>query len=85
MLILHRKRHEVLCIGDAIRVVVLESDSGGARLGIEAPAGVTILREEIGHQIAEENRRASRYVGESPHPLRPGAPPVTGSDRESSE
>lgn len=46
-------------IGDGIRVVVLACDRRGVRLGIEAPAEVSILREEIVRQIADENRRAN--------------------------
>jgi len=61
MLILHRKHGEVLCIGDAVRVVVLDSDTRGVRLGIEAPPDVVVLREEIRTQIEKENRRASRF------------------------
>ena len=38
--------------------MVLASDSGGVRLGIEAPASVGIVREEVVQRIAEENIRA---------------------------
>jgi len=37
---------------------VLATDSGGVRLGIEAPPSVGIVREEIVQRIAEENIRA---------------------------
>ena len=59
MLILSRKPGDAILVGDGIRIVVVSSDRGGVRLGIEAPADVTILREEIVQQIAEENRRAN--------------------------
>ena len=59
MLILSRKAGDAIIIGDGIRVVVLAVDRRGVRLGIEAPAEVSILREEIVEQIAEENRRAN--------------------------
>ena len=59
MLILHRKPDEALLIGSDIRVVVLGSDAHGARIGIEAPSAVTILREEIKREVEEENVRAS--------------------------
>ena len=58
MLILSRRPGDAIVIGDGIRVVVLECDRRGVRLGIEAPAEVSILREEIVRQIADENRRA---------------------------
>jgi carbon storage regulator len=60
MLILHRRHAEALRIGKDVRVVVLESDGGGARLGIEAPSEVQILREEIVEQVRAENLRASQ-------------------------
>lgn len=62
MLILHRRRTEAIRIGTDIRIVVLESDGGGTRLGIDAPREVEILREEIIEQVRAENLRASRAV-----------------------
>jgi carbon storage regulator len=59
MLILSRRPGDAIVIGDGIRVVVLECDRRGVRLGIEAPAEVSILREEIVDAIAKENRRAT--------------------------
>ena len=58
MLILSRRPGDTILIGDGIRVVVIECDRRGVRLGIEAPADVSILRGEIVKQIADENRRA---------------------------
>lgn len=58
MLILSRKAGDAILIDGGIRIVVLASDSGGVRLGIEAPNSVAIVREEIAERIAEENRRA---------------------------
>lgn len=59
MLILSRKAGEAILVGDGIRIVVVACDRRGVRLGIEAPAEVNIIREEIVSQIAEENRRAN--------------------------
>ena len=47
MLILTRKSQQVITIGDGIRVVVLGIQGGQVRLGIEAPDGVQVDREEI--------------------------------------
>lgn len=58
MLILSRKPGDAILIDGGIRVVVLASDNGGVRLGIEAPASVGIVREEIAQSIAKENVRA---------------------------
>jgi len=59
MLILSRKPGDAIVIGDGIRVVVIESDRRGVRLGIDAPPEVSILREEIVEAITSENRRAT--------------------------
>lgn len=47
MLILTRKVGETIRIGDTVTVRVLEVRGGQVRLGLEAPADVRILREEI--------------------------------------
>ena len=71
MLILQRKRNEAILIGEDIRVVVLHSDGGGTRLGIEAPTDIAILREEIFDQVREENLRASRLAQDARLGLEP--------------
>jgi carbon storage regulator len=58
MLILSRKQGEAILVDGGIRIVVLATDNGSVRLGIEAPSEVGIVREEIVHRIADENRRA---------------------------
>ena len=60
MLILTRKRGERIRIGEHIEVVVTEMRRGHVRLGISAPPGVPIFREEIYQAIVSENRRAAR-------------------------
>jgi carbon storage regulator len=59
MLILGRRPGDTLIIDGGIKIVVLQCDRSGVRLGIEAPADVTILRGEIVNQIADENKRAN--------------------------
>lgn len=59
MLILSRKPGEAIVIDGGIRVVVISCDRKSVRLGIEAPASVSILRSEIVIAIAEENQRAA--------------------------
>ncbi len=59
MLILSRRAGDAIVIEGGIRIVVLASDRRGVRLGIEAPPHVSIVREEIVTQIADENRRAN--------------------------
>ncbi len=59
MLILSRRAGDAIIIEGGIRIVVLASDRRGVRLGIDAPTHVSIVREEIVTQIADENRRAN--------------------------
>jgi len=58
MLILTRRAGEAILIDGGVRIVVLGTDGGGVRLGIEAPASVGIVREEIVQRITEESARA---------------------------
>lgn len=46
-------------IGDDILVTVMEVSASTVRLGIEAPRGVSIFREEIWLAVKEENRAAA--------------------------
>ena len=47
MLILSRKRDEVICIGDHITVMVAEIWGDKVRLGIEAPSEIPVHRKEV--------------------------------------
>ncbi|MEI6512968.1 MAG: carbon storage regulator CsrA [bacterium] len=59
MLVLTRKVHQSIMIGDEVEVVVLEVRGEQVRLGIRAPKTVTVHRKEIYEQIQMENLRAS--------------------------
>ena len=59
MLILSRKMGQSIRIGDTIRVVVVGIDGQFARIGIEAPSGCKILREELWRSVAEDNQAAT--------------------------
>ena len=59
MLILTRKSGEGLVIGDGIRITVVEIRGKQIRLGIEAPADVVILREEVYQRVREQNVQAA--------------------------
>ena len=52
MLVLTRKPGEAIVIGDGITVTVVEVKGGRVRLGLSAPAEVTIHREELQRKIA---------------------------------
>jgi carbon storage regulator len=60
MLVLTRKIHQSIVIGDNVEVVVLEVRGEQVRLGIRAPKDVAVHRKEIYEQILEENREAAQ-------------------------
>lgn len=47
MLVLDRKIGESIIVGECIKVMLVETGRGRARIGIEAPGDVKILREEL--------------------------------------
>jgi carbon storage regulator len=47
MLVLSRKENERLMIGDNVVVTIVRVSGGQVRLGIEAPAEISIRREEL--------------------------------------
>lgn len=59
MLALGRKPGEYIMIGDQIKVMVVESDSG-LRLAIDAPREVPIVRGEVYEQILAEGKQLER-------------------------
>lgn len=60
MLTLTRKIGQKILIGDGIEIVVREIRGRQVRLGITAPGGLPVYREELFAQLVEENRRASQ-------------------------
>jgi carbon storage regulator len=65
MLILTRRPGERVVIGDEILVTVMGVSGHTVRLGIEAPAGIPIYREEIWLAVKEENRAAAAAGADS--------------------
>ena len=59
MLILGRREGDSIIIDGGIRIVVVSCDRGSARIGIDAPSHVKILRGEIVEQVKSENERAA--------------------------
>jgi len=69
MLVLSRKVGQRILIGDKIAVTVVRVGQGGVRIGVEAPDGIEIVREELklqNEQAGTEERAAK--------PTRIGAP-----------
>ena len=62
MLILTRKLGERITIGDNIVITLLEITGSQIKLGIEAPKGISIHRQEIYERIRQQNLRASEVT-----------------------
>jgi carbon storage regulator len=79
MLILTRRPGERVVIGDEILVTVMGVSGHTVRLGIAAPEGVPIYREEIWLAVREENRAAAAASADSLPALPPQAPDSTAT------
>jgi carbon storage regulator len=85
MLILTRRPGERVVIGDEILVTVMGVSGHTVRLGIEAPSGIPIYREEIWLAVREENRAAAAVDASALPPVLPepldGDPPTGEPDQ----
>ncbi len=62
MLIFSRKTGEKIRIGDDIEITVLEIRKGSVKIGIKAPKGLPIHREEVYQKILQENLSAANSI-----------------------
>lgn len=60
MLILSRKEGEGVLVDGGIRIVILECERNVVRIGIEAPAELRIVREEIAGEPPPPRARAAQ-------------------------
>lgn len=54
MLVLSRKENEVIRVGDQVVIRIVEIRSNLVRVGIEAPNGVNVHRQEVWLKIKRE-------------------------------
>jgi carbon storage regulator len=59
MLVLSRRPEQSLLLGDDVTVIVLAVDGDRVKLGIQAPASVSILRGELYAQLKAANAAAA--------------------------
>ncbi len=79
MLILTRRAGERVVIGDDVLVTVMEVSGQTVRLGIAAPQGLPIYREEIWLAVKEENRAAAEAAADAlPTATQPAEPASSG-------
>lgn len=65
MLILSRKQGQKLIINDNIEITILDNGCGNIKLGINAPAGVKIYREEIYTAVKEANVESNKSTAKA--------------------
>lgn len=65
MLVLTRKPGEKILIGDDIVITVLDARGDSVRIGIDAPRGVKIQRDEVLRAVSEANLAASHIDTEA--------------------
>lgn len=68
MLVLSRKVGQRILIGDKIAVTVVKLGNGGVRIGVEAPAEMAIVREELAEAMDEADRQLASQTAEAPRP-----------------
>jgi carbon storage regulator len=89
MLVLTRRKGERLLIGDDIEITVIEVKGDGVRIGVEAPKGIRILRQEVVAAVSEANVAAAQSGPDAAAtlasllaPLAPSVPPVSAPPAE---
>lgn len=65
MLILRRKAGEAISIGDDVLVTIIEVQGNQVKVGIEAPSGISIYRDELLEKIKAENLKAAEISPDS--------------------
>ena len=64
MLVLSRQRDESIIIGDNVQITIVDIRGDKVRLGIVAPAEISVHRKEVYDAIQRENRKASEVSTE---------------------
>ena len=68
MLVLTRKPGERVLIGDDIVVTILDARGDGVRIGIDAPRGIRIQRDEVVKAVSEANQEAREQAAGTDDP-----------------
>jgi len=64
MLILGRKEDEEIYLGNDIKIKIVDITKGLAKIGIEAPKDVLVLRGELKDKIESSNKEANAKTDE---------------------
>ena len=63
MLVLSRKKDQVIVVGDDIEITIVDVRGDQVKLGVTAPRSVSIHRKEIYDAIQRENKAAALSSG----------------------
>lgn len=58
MLVVSRKVGERIHIGDKVAVTIVKISGGAVRIGVEAPAEMAVMRQELAEEIEQDERVA---------------------------
>jgi carbon storage regulator len=61
MLVLSRKKHERICIGNDVVVTVIEIHGNQVRLGVEAPKDTAVHRHEVVDKIRKQKQPTCQH------------------------
>ena len=64
MLVLSRQRDESIIVGDNVQITIVDIRGDKVRLGIQAPAHISVHRKEVFDAIQRENRKAAGVTSE---------------------
>lgn len=59
MLVLSRRKSEVIKIGDDIRIMIIKIGPNSVRVGIDAPRSMNVVREEL---VIDKEKEAGNEV-----------------------
>ena len=66
MLVLSRKTGERILIGDKIAITIVRTAANGVRIGIEAPAELQVVREELKDELQRPSQATAEAAGHKP-------------------
>lgn len=85
MLVLTRKNKEKIQIGPEITVTILRIKGRSVQIGIEAPAGVTVLRTELIDRSERLSSGEAEEAGQAAYPCESDADSAVAGDESDAD
>ncbi len=85
MLVLTRKKHQKILIGDSIAITIVAIERDQVRIGISAPREVKVYRQELFEEIQAANREAAVQARPDLRALRAALPEAAAESVEAVE